>query len=122
MKLYSLNSKLDFGDHKGQTLREIFMSDPEFIEECVLEHPSFCFNPSNVEALENMHPEFSFSDQAVEKLEEKYEIYEEEENEFEDENFSEDDLKNLGISDEADDDYDDHGGDSGGFYDDSYGY
>lgn len=122
MKLYSLNSKLDFGENKGKTLREVFLSDPGYIEECVLEHPSFCFNPSNIDALEDLHPEFAFSDETIEKLEEKYEIYEEEENEFEDDAFSDDDLKNLGIMDDTDDDYDDHSSDSGGFYDDSYGY
>ncbi len=122
MKLYSLNSKLDFGDKKGKTLREVFLSNPEYIEECVLEHPSFCFNPSNIDALEDLHSEFVFSDQAVEKLEEKYEIYEEEENEFEEDAFSDDDLKDLGITEDAEDDYDDQSGDSGGFYDDSYEY
>jgi hypothetical protein len=119
MKLYSLNSKLDFGDHKGKTLREVFLKDPEYIQECVLEHPTFCFNPSNVDALEDLHTDFSFSDASMEKLDEKYEIYEEEENEFEDEKFSDDDLKNLGIMDDFDDEYDDIG-EGGGFYDDNY--
>jgi hypothetical protein len=36
MKLYSLNTKLDFGDFKGQTLKDVFMNDPEYIETCIL--------------------------------------------------------------------------------------
>jgi hypothetical protein len=120
MKLYSLSSKLDFGEYKGKTLQEVFMQDPDFIEESILENPTFCFNPGSIEALEDMHPEFSFSDEAVEKLEEKYDIYEDEENHYEeDENFSEDDLKNLGIMDDYEDDYEDMS-DGGGFYDDNY--
>jgi hypothetical protein len=122
MKLYSLSSKLDFGDYKGKTLKEVFTEDPDYIEECILDNPTFCFNPSNIDALEDMHQEFAFSEEAVEKLEEKYDTYEEQENNFEDmENFSPEDLKNFGISDDLDD-FDDFDDDSGGYYDDGYGY
>jgi len=121
MKLYSLSSKLDFGEYKGKALKEIFVKDPEYIEDCILENPGFCFNPSNIEALEDLHPEFAFSEEAVEKLEVKYESYEDQENSFDDmENFSPEDLTNLGISDNLDDldDYDD----GGSYYDDGYGF
>lgn len=122
MKLYSLNSKLDFGDYKGKTLQEVFAKDPEYIEECILENTNFCFNPSVVEALEDSHPEFAFSEEAVNKLDEKFEIYEDQENDFEDaEEFDPDDLKNLGIPDEMDDDFDDF--DEGeGYYDDGFNF
>ena len=123
MKLYSLNTKLDFGDFKGQTLKDVFMKDPDYIETCILENPVFCFTDNILEKLEDMHDEFAFSDEAVEKLAEKYEIYEEEENQFdESENINADDLKGLGIVDDSfDDDYDEPGP-SGGYYDDSDGF
>jgi hypothetical protein len=124
MKLYSLSSKLDFGEYSGKTLKEVFIKDPEYIEECILENPSFCFNPSNIDSLEDMNADFVFSEEAVEKLEEKYDIYEEEENDIDEmDSFSDEDLKNLGIMGDGmdDDDFDDFGGD-GGFYDDNYGY
>ena len=122
MKLYNLNSKLDFGEYKGKSLSDVFKKDPEYIEECVFEEAGFCFNPSIVDALEDLHPDFAFSEEAVEKLENKFDIYEEEEENSYDEleNFSDADLKNLGIMDDLDDD-DDYG-DSGGFYDYGYGY
>jgi hypothetical protein len=123
MKLYSLNTKLDFGDFKGQTLKDVFMNDPEYIETCILENPVFCFTDNILEKLEDMHDEFAFSDEAVEKLAEKYEIYEEEENQFDEgDSLNADDLKGLGIVDESfDDDYDEPGS-SGGYYDDSDGF
>ncbi len=123
MKLYSLNTKLDFGEYKGQTLKDVFMKDPEYVETCILENPVFCFTDNIMERLEDMHDEFAFSDEAVEKLAEKYEIYEEEENQFEEgENLNAEDLKGLGIVDDGfDDDYDDSGS-SGGYYDDSDGF
>jgi|GEM_PF-1826309 len=123
MKLYSLNTKLDFGEYKGTTLKDVFIKDPESIEAAILENPNFVFPTNLLEKLEELSDDFVFSDETVEKLHEKYEIYEEEENEFEDfENFSEDDLKNLGIMDDSyGDDYDDSS-DSGGYYDDGYGY
>jgi hypothetical protein len=123
MKLYSLNTKLDFGDFKGQTLKDVFMKDPEYIETCIIENPVFCFTDNIMEKLEDMHDEFAFSDEAVEKLAEKYEIYEEEENQFdESENFNAEDLKGLGIVDDSfDDDYDEPGS-TGGYYDDSDGF
>ena len=123
MKLYSLNTKLDFGEYKGETLKEVFIKDPEFIETAILENPNFVFPENLLEKLEEMHNDLIFSDEAVEKLNEKYEIYEDEENDFDDfENFSEDDLKNFGIMDDRfGDDYDDPS-DGGGYYDDGYGY
>jgi hypothetical protein len=122
MKLYSLSTKLDFGDYAGKTLKDVFIKDPEYIEECILEIPTFCFNPNNVDALEDLHDKFAFSDEAVEKLESKYDIYEEEENSFDEmDNFSEADLKNLGIVDDIDDD-DDFSDGGAGFYDDGFGY
>ena len=66
MKLYSLNTKLDFGDFKGQTLKDVFMKDPDYIETCILENPVFCFTDNILEKLEDMHDEFAFSDEAVE--------------------------------------------------------
>ena len=124
MRLYSLNSKLDFGEYSGKTLKDVFVKDPEYVEECILENPSFCFNPSIIDALEDINPEFIFSEEAVEKIEEKYDIYEEEENDVEEmDNFNDEDLKNLGIMGDSsdDDDFDDFGND-GGFYDDGYNY
>jgi len=107
MKLYNLSSKLDFGEYKGQTLKDVFMKDPDYVESCILDNPTFCFSDSTLEKLEEIHNEFTFSDEAVERLEEKYEIYEEEENEFDEiENFTNEDLKNFGIIDDnIEDDY-----------------
>ena len=123
MKLYSLNSRIDFGEYDGEMLKEVFMKEPGFIEMAIMEYPDFVFPEVLIEKLEEMHGDFVFSDAAVEKLQEKYEAYEDKENEFDDfEDFSEDDLKNMGIMDDSfSDDYDDSG-DSGGYYDDGYGY
>ena len=121
--MYSLNSKLDFGEYKGESLKSVFRKDPDFIEDCILENTNFCFNPDLIETLEDLHDEFAFSEEAVETLEAKFENYENEENSFDEmENFSPDDLKNLGISDNLDDDLDDYEDAGGGYYDDSYGY
>ena len=123
MKLYSLQTKLDFGDYKGEALKDVFLKDPDYIEASILENPNFVFAEALVEKLEEMLENFIFSDEAVEKLHQKYEIYEEEENEFDDvDNFSEDDLKNMGIMDDSYGDEYDEFGDGGGLYDDNYGY
>ena len=60
MKIYNLNSKLDFGEYKGKTLKDAFMEDPAYIEECIMEITSFCFNPANIETLEDLDDEFAF--------------------------------------------------------------
>lgn len=123
MKLYSLNSKLDFGDYDGESLKDVFKKDPDFIEDCIMDNPNFCFNPDLIETLEDLHDQFAFSEEAIEKLEAKFDNYENEENNFDDiDNFSPEDLKNLGISDNLGDDYDDYDDGGGDYYDDSYGY
>ena len=117
MKIYNLNSKLDFGEYKGKTLKEAFMEDAEYIEECIMDVTSFCFNPANIETLEDMDNEFAFSQEAVEKLESKFDAYEEQE--FNDiENFIPEDIRDLGFDDDLDDDLDD----GAGYYDDGFGY
>lgn len=121
--MYSLNSKLDFGEYSGESLKDVFKKDPEFIEDCIMDNPNFCFNPDLIEALEDMHDSFAFSEEAVEKLEIKFDSYENEENSFDDmENFTPEDLKNLGISDNFNDDFDDYDDGGGDFYDDNFGY
>lgn len=123
MKLYSLNSKLDFGEYQGESLKEVFKKDPDFIEDCILNNPDFCFNPDLVETLEDHHDDFAFSEEAVDKLEVKFDNFENEENSFDDmENFRPEDLKNLGISDDPEDDFDDFEDVGGGYYDDNFGY
>ncbi|MFW5819747.1 MAG: hypothetical protein ACOCWA_00545 [Bacteroidota bacterium] len=119
MKIYNLNSKLDFGEYKGKTMKEVFIEDPEYIEECILDVSSFCFNPANIETLEDMNDEFAFSQEAVDKLESKFDAYEEQENKFDDvENFIPEDLKDFSFDEDLDDDYDD----PAGYYEDGYGY
>lgn len=119
MKIYNLNSKLDFGEYQGKTLKEAFMEDPAYVEECIMEISSFCFNPANIETLEDLDDEFAFSQEAVDKLESKFDAYEEQENNFDDmENFIPEDIKNLGF----DDDFDDYDDDGGGYYEDNFGY
>ena len=100
MKLYNLSSKLDFGEYRGQSLKEVFQKDPDYIEDCIMDEPLFCFNPDHVEKLEDLDPEFAFLEESIEKLERKFEIYENEENNFDEmENYSAEDLKILGIND-----------------------
>jgi hypothetical protein len=119
MKIYNLNSKLDFGEHKGKTLKEAFMQDPEYIEECILDVASFCFNPSNIATLEGLDDEFAFSQEAVDELESKFDAYEEQENSFDDiETFIREDIRDIGFDDDPDDDFDD----GQGYYDDGFGY
>ncbi|MCK4919845.1 MAG: hypothetical protein KAS71_02290 [Bacteroidales bacterium] len=122
MKLYSLSSKLDFGEYSGQSLKEVFLKDPDYIEDCIMDEALFCFNPDNIEILEDLMPKFTFLEESIEKLESKFEIFENEENSFDDmENFSAEDLKNLGINDNLSDDFSNLDDGEGGFYEDDFG-
>lgn len=123
LKLYNLSSKLDFGEYSGQSLKEVFKKDPDYIEDCIMDEASFCFNPDNIEILEDLHPEFTFLEESIEKLESKFEAYENEENSFEDmENFSTEDLKNMGINDNLSDDFNNLDDGVGGYYEDEHGF
>lgn len=123
MKLYNLQSLLDFGQYSGQSLKEVFLKNPEYVEDCIFDVPNFCFNPDHIETLEDLDPDFTFSDEAFNKLESKYESFENEENNFDDiDSFNSDDLINLGISDKFSDEFEDIGDDDGGFYEDDYSF
>lgn len=122
MKLYNLSSKLDFGEYSGQVLKEVFQKDPDYIEDCIMDEPLFCFNPDHIEILEDLNQEFTFLEESIEKLESKFEIYENEENSFDDmENYSAEDLKNLGINDSLNDDFNNLDENTNGFYEDDFG-
>lgn len=123
MKLYNLQSLLDFGRFSGQSLKEVFLKDPEYIEDCIFDVPNFCFNPDHIEALEDLDPDFAFTDEAFNKLESKFESYENEENSFDDiDSYNSEDLMNLGIGDKFSDEFEDLGDADGGFYEDDYSF
>jgi len=117
MKIYDLETTFDFGEFKGKALKDVFANDPEYVEECILDIPDFCIDPSNIDSLEDLHPEFAFSEEAVEKLEQRFEAFNSEEIEPDRfENFNLEDLSDIGIED-LDDDFDDLSGEVD-YYDD----
>src|SRR5690606_6917465 len=89
MNFYDLDSEFDFGKYEGQTLEEIFLKDPKFIEQCLIKVENFNLSDDVLDELKAIDDEFEFSDEALKKREEKFIKYEEE-NDDEEEFFDKD--------------------------------
>lgn len=84
MKFYDLNTVLHFGKFEGKTIREIAGIQPSYIGWCAINLEHFFIDEEEIEALKAIYPNFSLSEEANEKLAEKYETWEDEQEDYSD--------------------------------------
>ena len=61
MRAYDLNSKVDFGKHKGQKLKEIIQNDPNYIEWCMLNLDHFRLSDKTLDEIRRLDSTFKLS-------------------------------------------------------------
>ncbi|HNI45913.1 MAG: hypothetical protein JNM36_18430 [Chitinophagales bacterium] len=120
MNFYDLDTVFSFGKYKGDTLREVFERDPEYVDHCLASIDDFMVEDFVLEDLKEMNPLFTFSDDALNQIDEKWSRYEEDAYK-EDEDFfvDGDDLDPYSSKGESfDDDFDDDNFDNFDNFDD----
>jgi hypothetical protein len=66
MKAYILPDKLDFGKYKGETLKEVFIKDPYYIQWCMAEMNNFVITEKTIEFLKRVK-KFNFNNVSYNK-------------------------------------------------------
>ena len=63
-QVFELNTTLDFGKYKGKTVKEVFISDPGYIDWALRENAFFRVNESIFKYFQIIRPDFKFSEKA----------------------------------------------------------
>ena len=84
MKFYDLDSVLNFGKFEGKTIKEVAELQPSYLDWCAINLEHFYIVEYQMEELKSICPEFTFSEEAKGKLVEKYEAWENEQEDYPD--------------------------------------
>jgi hypothetical protein len=87
MKFYELDTEFTFGKYEGKTLKDIINDDQSYIDWCINNLEHFYISNDVIEKLKLIKPDFSISEETQNHLNEKYETWENEQ----DEDYEEDD-------------------------------
>lgn len=82
MKFYGLDTILNFGKHKGKSLKEVIQKDPSYVNWCAFNLNYFYISKEVLEEIKSLFPNFSLSEEAQKRLNQKYAIWEAEQEEF----------------------------------------
>ena len=114
MKVYELNTPLDFGKYEGKTLETVFETDPGYIGTCLETEDGFTIDESAIQRLFEKYPEHELSTKAIDANLDKLDgmdMENDDDFEFEDEAFDDDDLEELDPKGKKGKDDDDWGDD-----------
>lgn len=85
MKFYTLDTEFTFGKFQGNTVRQVIDIQPSYLEWCALNLDHFYISDEVIEEIKGVIPDFKLSDEGVAKLNDKYEVWEnEQENDYDD--------------------------------------
>lgn len=77
MNTYNINSILNFGDHKGKSITQIFESNPQYLEWCVLNIPDFHLPQKEFDKLILKNLKYELPEEVINVILEKDDYYEE---------------------------------------------
>ncbi len=117
MKFYDIDSEFTFGKYEGKTIKEVFESDPKYIDFCFNNIDEFYVSPDVMKELRSLDPRFAatnteastdeFDDDMFDSYLEETDLIEEIDDPFQDQedelNWDDDD---LGLDDDDYDNYD----------------
>ncbi len=85
MKFYTLDTEFTFGKFQGNTVRQVIDIQPSYLDWCALNLDHFYISDEVIEEIKGVIPDFKLSDGGVAKLNDKYEVWEnEQENDYDD--------------------------------------
>jgi hypothetical protein len=90
MKFYSLDTEFTFGKFKGKTVREVLDLHPFYLEWCLLKLDHFYISDEALESIKQIKQDFSFSEKANQKRQEKFETWQQEQENRHADNYEDD--------------------------------
>lgn len=76
MTFYDLDTVFTFGKYKGETLRDVFERDPAYVDYCLVNVDEFLVEDFILDDLKELNPDYPISDQALAQVDEKWNRYE----------------------------------------------
>jgi hypothetical protein len=83
MIFYNLDTKFFFGKFEGKTVREVLEIQHSYIDWCAIHLDHFFISDEVIEEIRSITPDFSISEEGQNKLFEKYETWENEQEDYE---------------------------------------
>lgn len=78
MKFYTLDTEFSFGKFQGNTVRQVIEIEPSYLDWCALNLDHFYISDEVIEEIKSVKPDFKLSDEGIKKLNDKYENWENE--------------------------------------------
>lgn len=78
MKFYDLDTVFTFGKYEGKTVREILELQPKYLDWCTINLDHFYISDEVIEEIKTIISDFKISEEGEKKLSEKYENWESE--------------------------------------------
>ena len=91
MKFYDLETEFTFGKYEGKTLREILEIQPEYLDWCAINLDHFYISEEVIDEIKTINSDFTISVEGNKKLSEKYEQWENEQEDFDDDYYDSED-------------------------------
>ena len=76
MTFYDLDTVFTFGKYKGETLRDVFERDPAYVDYCLVNVDEFLVEDFVLDDLREINPDYPISDEALAQVDEKWNRYE----------------------------------------------
>lgn len=86
MKFYNLDTEFTFGKYEGKTVREILELQPKYLDWCAINLDHFYISEKVIEEIKTIITDFKISEEGDNKLSEKYEKWESEQKDYNDDN------------------------------------
>lgn len=90
MKFYNLDTEFTFRKFEGKTVREVLDIQHSYIDWCAINLDHFYISDEVIEEIKSIIPDFSISEEGQNKLSEKYETWENEQEDYDDRDYYDD--------------------------------
>jgi len=84
MKFYDIDTEFTFGKYEGKTVREILELQPKYLDWCAINLDHFYISDEVIEEIKTIISDFKISEEGEKKLSEKYENWESEQENYND--------------------------------------
>jgi len=90
MKFYTLDTEFTFGKFSGKTIREVIKIQPDYIDWCAINLDHFYISDEIITEVKAIIPTFVLSEEGQSKLTEKYETWESQQQDNDDNDYYDD--------------------------------
>jgi len=82
MNSYNLDTEFTFGKFEGKTVKEVLDIQPSYLDWCAVNLDHFYISDDIIEKIKAIIPDFKLSEEGKQKLNEKYETWENEQEDY----------------------------------------